>query len=109
MPVYGLAFTNDIIPDNSLAVMGAGTAGGTGTLNTFFPNGTFLRNAIIAGQSSAYPTGNFFPAAVSGVGFVDANGNYRLSSASPYSTSATDGTAIGANVPVVNAAARTAY
>ena len=58
---------------------------------------------------SLYPTGNFFPATVSGVGFVDPSGNYRLSSSSPYVTSATDGTAIGANVPAINTAAGTSY
>ena len=108
-PVYGFTFTNNIIPDNSWAVMGAGSSEGNGTLNTFFPNGTFLRNVIIAGQTSLYPTGNYFPATVSGVGFVDASGNYRLSPSSLYSTSATDGTAIGANVPAINTAAGTTY
>jgi hypothetical protein len=96
-PVYGFTFTNNIIPDNSWAVMGAGSSEGNGTLNTFFPNGTFLRNVIIGGQTSLYPTGNYFPATVSGVGFIDATGNYRLSSSSPHSASATDGTAIGVN------------
>ena len=108
-PVYGFAFTNNIIPDNSWAVMGAGVAEGTSTLNAFFPSSTFLRNVIIGGQVSLYPTGNFFPATVSGVGFVDPSGNYRLSSSSPYVTSATDGTAIGANVPAINTAAGTSY
>ncbi|MEQ1727930.1 MAG: carbohydrate-binding protein [Vicinamibacterales bacterium] len=108
-PVYGFTFTNNIVPDNSWAVMGAGSSEGTGTLNAFFPNGTFLRNVIVAGQPSLYPTGNFFPATMSGVGFIDATGNYRLSSSSPYITSATDGTAIGVTVPAVNAAAGTNY
>ena len=66
-PVYGFTFTNNIIPDNSWAVMGAGSSEGNGTLNTFFPNGTFLRNVIICGQTSLYPTCNYFPATVSGV------------------------------------------
>ncbi len=108
-PVSGFTFTNNIIPDNSWAVMGAGTSEGTNTLNTFFPNGTFLRNVVVAGQTSLYPTGNFFPATVSGVGFVDLNGNYRLSASSPYITAATDGSALGANITTLNGAAGTAY
>ena len=31
--------------------MGAGSSEGTGTLNTFFPNVTFLRNVIVAGPT----------------------------------------------------------
>jgi hypothetical protein len=59
---------------------------------------------FIGGNSSTYPTGNFFPANVSAVGFVDvANGNYALTSGSPYKTGATDGTAIGADPSVINA------
>ncbi len=50
-PVYGFTFTNNIVPDNSWAVMGAGSSEGTGTLNTFFPNVTFLRNVIVAGPT----------------------------------------------------------
>ncbi len=108
-PVSGFSFTNNILPDNTWAVMGAGTAEGNGTLNTFFPNGTFLRNVIIGGQASLYPTGNFFPATVSSVGFVESYGSYQLSSSSPYLTSATDGTAVGANVRTINAATGTNY
>jgi len=107
--VQGFTFTNNIIPDNSWAVMGAGASEGTGTLNTFFPGATFQRNVITAGQSGLYPAINYFPATVSGVGFIDPNGNYRLSSSSPYVSSATDGTAIGANIPAINGAAGTSY
>lgn len=107
--VNGFTFTNNIIPDNAWAVMGAGTAEGTSTLNTFFPGATFQRNVVIAGQSSLYPAITYFPTTVSGVGFVDPNGNYRLSSSSLYLTSASDGTAIGANIPAINAAAGTSY
>ena len=107
--VFGFVFTNNIIPDNSWAVMGSSVAEGTPTLNVFFPGWTFSRNVIIGGQSSAYPAGDYFPATISAVGFVDPNGNYRLSSSSPYAAAATDGTAIGANISSINAAAGTSY
>lgn len=107
--VNGFSFTNNIVPDNAWAVMGAGTSEGIGTLNTFFPGATFQRNVIIAGQSSLYPAITYFPGTVVGVGFVDPNGNYRLSASSPYLTSASDGTAVGANIPAINTAAGTNY
>jgi hypothetical protein len=107
--VYNFRFTNNIIPDNAWAVMGAGTSEGTSTLSAFFPNAVFQRNVVVAGQSTLYPAANYFPATMTDVGFVDPSSNYRLSSSSPYRTSATDGSAIGANVDTINAAARTTY
>jgi hypothetical protein len=102
--VTGFTFTNNIVPDNAWAIMGSGASPGNGTIAIFYPSATFSRNVFIGGNSSAYPTGNFFPANVSAVGFVDAvNGNYALTSGSPYKTAATDGTAIGADPTVINA------
>ncbi|HEY1911253.1 MAG TPA: carbohydrate-binding protein [Vicinamibacterales bacterium] len=102
--VTGFTFTNNIVPDNAWAIMGSGASPGNGTIAIFYPSATFSRNVFIGGNSSTYPTGNFFPANVSAVGFVDAaNGNYALTSGSPYKTGATDGTAIGADPSVINA------
>jgi hypothetical protein len=56
-----------------------------------------------------YPSVNYFPSSVSGVGFVDSTGDYRLSSGSPYLNSATDGSAIGVNIPALNSATGTSY
>jgi hypothetical protein len=107
--VNGFRFTNNIIPDNAWAVMGGGTSEGNGSLSAYFPNAVFQRNVIVGGPISLYPAGNYFPATMNDVGFVDPSGNYRLSGSSPYRTSATDGSAIGANIDTINAAARTTY
>lgn len=107
--VYGLVFTNNIFPDNVWGVMGGGASEGSGTLAAYYPNAVFQRNVVIGGQSSSYPAGNYFPGSVNGVGFVDPSGNYRLSGSSPYVNSATDGSAVGANIPAINAAAGTSY
>ena len=64
--------------------MGSAVAEGTATLNRFFPGWIFSRNIVIGGQSSTYPSGNYYPSTLNGVGFVDPAGNYRLSSSSPY-------------------------
>ena len=107
--VTGFVFTNNIIPDNSWAVMGAGAGEGTNTLNAFYPGATFQRNAIVGGQSNLYPGANYFPPSAGAVGFVDLNGNYRLSTTSAYRNAATDGGAIGADIAAINAAAATSY
>jgi hypothetical protein len=108
-PVYGFTFTNNIVPDNLWAIMGGGASEGNVTLATFFPGAVFQRNVIIGGASSLYPSGNYFPASLSLVGFIDPNGSFALSGLSPYLSAATDGTAIGGNIGVIDAATGTSY
>ncbi|HEY7288071.1 MAG TPA: carbohydrate-binding protein [Vicinamibacterales bacterium] len=97
--VSGFVFTNNILPDNAWAIMGSGAGEGSGTLTLYYPGATFRGNVIIGANSSSYPPGNFFPAALSAVGFANVSAaDYRLSSASPYLKSATDGTAVGCNI-----------
>jgi hypothetical protein len=74
-----------------------------------YPGSTFLGNIFIGSNRQTYPAGNFYPAAIGRVGFVDPSSNFRLSSTSPYLSSATDGTAVGANIPAINSAAGTQY
>jgi len=103
-------FTNNIVPDYSWAIMGASVAPGNATVTAYFATGVF-RGGIYAGSNPAiYPSGNYFPAAMSAVGFVDlAGGNYRLSSTSLYRNAAIDGTDVGCNIDALNAAARIKY
>lgn len=107
--VTGFVFTNNIVPDNVWAIMGSGSSAGNGTLAAYFPGAVVQRDVFISGQSSAYPTQNYFPSSIGQVGFVDLSGNFRLTSGSPYRTSATDGSAIGADITAINNAAGTSY
>jgi hypothetical protein len=98
----GMSFTNNIVPDNIWAIKGSGTAAGNGTIAKYYPGSIFRRNVFTAGHASTYPTDNFFPANVAAVGFADiAGGNYQLTAASPYLTSATDGSPVGADVTAI--------
>jgi hypothetical protein len=109
-PSTGFVFTNNIMQNNAWAIMGNNTSPGNGTIATFFPGSQFFGSVIAGASPATYPSGNFYPASLSGVGFVDlANGNYRLSPASPYLRSATDGTDVGANIDAINSAAGTKY
>ncbi len=95
----GVSFTNNIVPGNIWAIKGSGTAAGNGTITQHYPCSIFRRNVFTAGHAATYPTDNFFPANVAAVGFADiAGGNYQLTAASPYLTSATDGSPVGADV-----------
>jgi hypothetical protein len=92
----GLVFTNNIVAHNAYGVIGTGTAIGLPTLTSWWTNFVFEKNVIVGGQSSNYPSGNYFINSFSEVGFVDmANGDYRLSSSSPYRNAGTDGKDIG--------------
>ena len=106
----GFAFTNNIVPDNSWAIMGASASPGNGTIAMYFPNPQFA-DGIFAGSNPAlYPQGNYYPPSMSAVGFVDlTGGNYRLAATSAYHNAATDGTDVGCDIAALNAAAGTRY
>jgi hypothetical protein len=109
-PIPGFLFTNNIVPDNSWAIVGDGTAAGSDTIAIYFPGGVFL-NGILAGSDPAtYPAGNYYPASMSEVGFADlAGGNYRLANTSPYHHGATDGLDVGCDIDALDAAAGIQY
>ena len=68
--------------------MGSGTA----ALNAY-AQWTFEGNVLAGANAAVYPANNFYPANFpQDIGFVDpANGDFRLSSSSPYKGRATDG------------------
>lgn len=106
--VQGLAFTNNIIPDNKYGIMGDNSSPGNSTIAKYFSNSLFLSNVIVAAPASSFPTGNYYPATMTDVGFVDyAEGNYRLADTSPYRNGGTDGADVGADIDALNAAAGT--
>jgi hypothetical protein len=103
-------FTNNVIPDYQWAIMGGNAAPGNNTIAAYFPNSQFFDNVFIGSSPSSYPIGNYYPANMSGVGFVDvANGDYRLAPTSAYRSAATDGSDVGCNLDAINTAAGTKY
>jgi hypothetical protein len=101
----GFVYTNNITPHNRYGVHGSGRATGLDTLVADFPGSVFQQNVLIHGKCAAYPAGNFCPATVEDVGFVDyAAGNYRLAQGSPFRGAAGDGTDIGADIGAVEQA-----
>ena len=99
-PADQFDFRDNLLSHGSSGFAGTGTGGGFATLNTYFSNYAFTKNAIIAGgSSSSYPAGNYFPASTAVVAFVNsAGGDYRLSTTSPYRNAASDGKDIGADI-----------
>jgi hypothetical protein len=109
-PAPGFVFTNNIVPDNSWAVMGGNEGPGSETIAYYFPNSQFLDNIFAGSNPALYPTGNYYPPSYSAVGFVNLTvGNYRLLPGSPYHGGGTDGTDVGCNIDALDAAAGTTY
>jgi hypothetical protein len=95
----GMVFTNNILPDYSWAIMGGNTSPGNNTIQTYFPGSQFADNIIAGADPAVYPSGNYYPANLSAVGFVNLAGrSYALRATSPYVRGATDGTAVGCDV-----------
>jgi hypothetical protein len=96
----GFRYTNNIAADNAYGLMGDNASPGNGTVAMYFPSGVFADNVFAGSPASRYPTGNFYPASLAAVDFVNAAAaDYRLAAASPYRAIATDGKDIGWNQP----------
>jgi hypothetical protein len=105
LPTQGFVFRNNLTVRMGFGFKGSGTAEGIDTLNVFCPAWIFERNVVVSANQSVYPVNNFYPSALSDLGFVDlANGDFRLSSASRYKNAGTDGKDIGANMDALLAA-----
>src|SRR5262245_56613953 len=110
----GFVFTDNIVPHNAYGIFGSNVGVGNNAMSTYMPGGVFTNNAIAGpwptsggatiSMYSNYP-GNFFPASLDAVGFLDRpHDNYRLSSGRPFKGKATDGTDLGVDFDALDAA-----
>ncbi len=96
-PNTNFTLTDNIFPDNSLAIFDTLGNLGTTALNTFASPWLMTANVLIGGSGGNYPPGQSYPATEGDVGFTSIGGNdYRLLPSSPYYHAAADGTDIGA-------------
>ena len=103
-PTTNLRFTNNITLRGRYGFVGSGTAEGSASLAKFAPGSLFSKNAIIGGDSSLYPAGNYFPASPRIVGFAEyGEGKYQLGMSSRYREAGTDGKDLGADIHAVEA------
>jgi len=98
-PDPGFAYRDNIAPQNAYGIIGTDTGVGNRTLDVYFPGAELHKNVIIGGSASVYPSGNYFPATLTGVGFMDATtSDYRLAPGSAFKSAADDGKDIGADM-----------
>ncbi len=94
-------FANNIVNHGQYGIH-ADNASEIGALDLYMPGYIFARTAVIGGAAASYPIGNFFPADLSGVGFVNAaGGDYHLAASSPFKNQGTDGTDPGADITAI--------
>jgi hypothetical protein len=117
--MYALNFSDNLVVVPTYPVWSAGGVNNCAVadvpLTVFvacFKTYTFTNNVLAAATQafppSKWPGGNFFPATVNDVGFVNYNngngGDYHLQASSPYKGKGSDGRDPGADIDAVNAA-----
>ncbi|MBI3491890.1 MAG: glycosyltransferase [Acidobacteria bacterium] len=106
LPHPRFVFRNNIVLHNLYGLIGSDSGIGLPSLDRYFPDALFRRNAIVGGDALRYPPDNFFPASFDAVKFVDwrAQG-YGLQDSSALRRAGTDGTDIGVDVAALTSAA----
>ncbi len=95
-------FVDNIVAHGNYGIKSDDAGDGTATLNLHMPGWLFASNVLIGAPSASYPAGNFFPANLAAVGFVNAAADdYHLAASSPYKGKASDGKDPGADVDAI--------
>ena len=97
-PTTGFSFTNNFAADNAYGLMGDNSSPGNGSVAMYFPGGVFLDNVFAGSPASHYPAGNFYPASLAAVGFIDLAGATTRCGRESVRGVATDRTDIGCNL-----------
>jgi hypothetical protein len=107
-PVEGFIFRDNLMRHNKYGVKGDGLAVGSATLDVYFRDATFDRNALAGGKPSEYPAGNYFPTVEQfDAAFVNAaDANFTLVAGSPFRNGASDGGPLGVDLATLNSVAR---
>jgi len=89
---------DNVVERGKYGIIGSGVGEGQRAVAYYLPHSMITHNVIIGTTEAPYPDGNFFPTAMSDVGFVDAShGDYRLASKSRYKSAGSDGRDPGAD------------
>jgi hypothetical protein len=105
--IDGFVFRDNLMRHNQYGVKGDSFGVGAASLDAYFRNFSFERNVLAGGKASQYPAGNFFPNVDEfAAAFVNAaGGDFALMPGSRFRHAASDGTALGADLASLNAAA----
>jgi hypothetical protein len=108
-PIVNGIFRDNITGFGGYGVCGSGLGCASAAIDSVWPGGNFTHNAFFGatpaegGVEAWYPPFHWFPDSIIDVGFTDiASHNFALLSSSLFAQSATDGTALGADMDSVN-------
>jgi hypothetical protein len=103
-PSTNVRYTNNMSRHNAYGIMASGRAYGTDSITASLPGSVVSHNVLAGGSAARYPAGNLFPSTAAWVGeFEDfAVADYRLKPGSWLRSAGTDGTAVGADLEVIN-------
>jgi len=95
-------FVDNISGHGNFGIKSDDAGDGSATLNLHMPGWSFAGNVVFGAPAASYPAGNYYPANLAAVGFVNAaGGDYHLAASSPYKGKATDGTDPGADIDAI--------
>lgn len=98
-PVKNFVFRNNIVFNNEYGFFGDGGTIGKATINKYFPRAAVSNNVIIGGSESDFGRGNFYPASINQIIFVNPEkGDYRLAPGNRFLKGAVEGEPVGANL-----------
>jgi hypothetical protein len=104
-PHTGFVYRNNLSPHNTYGILGNSRASGSATLDYFAPGHVTTKNVMAGGVASRYPAGNYFPASLATVGFINMfSDDYGLSTTSLYRGAATDGKDVGVDMTALEGA-----
>lgn len=104
-PTSALVIRDNLFSRGTYGVFGSNKGEGTSALTYYAPDGVFRGNIVVAAPATKYPTANYYPSSSLNVGMTDyPDGDYTLSSTSPYYSGGTDSTPPGADVGALDAA-----
>ena len=107
-PPVRLSIRDNVMGGGLYGVKGNGLASGTASITPYMAVANFSANVLMLTSAAGYPTGNFYPSTLAGIGVINIGTfDFHLAATSPYKGKASDGRDPGADVDAVLAATAT--
>lgn len=101
-PMPGFVFTNNVAKHDTYGIFGSGQGSGNPAIAFYLPGAVIAKNVFAGGVARNYPAGNLFPSVTDFLAhFADPpTADYRLIAGTDWAAAGTDGTDLGASIPI---------